>query len=71
MIERQTIAGREATVAFLNNDFEPATKDEATLIKVVFDDGHHLWLVPRAEDRGKPAEAADVNTQIRRWFGRG
>jgi hypothetical protein len=50
MIERQTIDGREATVAYLDNKFKPATKDTATLIKVIFDDGQVLFLTPAKAD---------------------
>jgi hypothetical protein len=47
MIERQTIKGREATVAYITDDFEPTTKGKATLVKVIFDDGDTLYLVPK------------------------
>lgn len=52
MIEKQTIKGRPATVAYLTENFEPAQKAEAKLIKVVFDDGETLWLTP--PDKEKP-----------------
>lgn len=39
MIERAIIDGREATVAYLTDDFEPADRDTATLFKIIFDDG--------------------------------
>jgi len=48
MIEKQTIDDRKAAVAYLTKDLEPADKDAAELIKVVFDDGETLWLTPPA-----------------------
>lgn len=39
MIQQQTIDGRKATVAYLTDNFEPADKDSATLLKVMFDGG--------------------------------
>lgn len=46
MIERQTIDGRLATVIYLTNDFQPADKQSATLIKLWFDDGDVVFLTP-------------------------
>lgn len=43
MIERQNIEGRDATVAYLNAEFEPATKDDWTLVKIIFDDGEVVF----------------------------
>lgn len=39
MIERVTIDGRQATAAYVDKDFEPAARADATMVKVVFDDG--------------------------------
>jgi hypothetical protein len=39
MIQRETVEGRPATVAYLDHDFEPATPETATLVKVMYDDG--------------------------------
>ena len=53
MIERQTIDGRDASVAYLTNKFAPATADTAQYAKVLFDDGDMLFLatgVPPAKD---------------------
>jgi hypothetical protein len=48
MIERQTIDGREAIVAYLkmgdNDMWQPADRDDAEMIKIIFDDGEHMWL---------------------------
>ena len=47
MIKRETINGRQATVCYMLDDFTPVdTPAEATLVKVVFDDGNVLFLVP-------------------------
>lgn len=54
MIERQTIEGRPATVAYLTANFEPAEADTAELVKVIFDDGEILMLTP-AEDTAADA----------------
>lgn len=39
MIEQVTIDGKKATVAYLNDDMTPATKEDHTLVKVIFEDG--------------------------------
>jgi hypothetical protein len=44
MIERQTIDGRDATIAYLTNKFAPATADTAQYVKVLFDDGELFFL---------------------------
>jgi hypothetical protein len=48
MIEHQIIHGREATVAYLTDAFEPATPDTATLGKVTFDDDGETLFLARA-----------------------
>lgn len=45
MIERQTIDGRDATIAYLTDKFAPATADTAQYVKVVFDDGEMFFLL--------------------------
>ena len=55
MIEQETIEGRKATVAYMKEGFEPASKDEATLIKVVFEDGEVIWLTPPRAQTGSCA----------------
>ena len=47
MIERTTVNGLLATVAYLKNDFTPSDEASADLAKVVFDDGHIVFLVMR------------------------
>lgn len=61
MIERQKIDGRDASVAYLTADLNPAEKDTAELIKVTFeDDLSSLWLTPQpsddAEEQKEPEE---------------
>jgi hypothetical protein len=45
MIERQTIGGREATIAYTDSQFNPTDKTTATQVKVIFDDGEVIFLV--------------------------
>jgi hypothetical protein len=48
MIEKQTVDGRPALVAYLDDRFNPVDKAEATLVKVVFTDpqGGTAFLTP-------------------------
>jgi hypothetical protein len=56
MIERVTIDGEEAFAAYLNGKFEPAaTKAEATLIKLVFDNGRVMFVYPQDDDGAEAA----------------
>lgn len=43
MIERQTINGREATVAYLTQDWQPADRDNWYLVKIIYDDGEVVF----------------------------
>lgn len=43
MIERTTIDGKQATVAYLKGDMIPATKEDHTFVKVIFDDGNVVF----------------------------
>jgi len=52
-ITRETIEGRTATVTFINDDFVPVEPDDATLIKIIFDDGEIRFGVKSAQDRLK------------------
>lgn len=51
MIQRQQVNGRMATVAYIDEAFQPKPKDEATHAKVTFDDGDVAFL-----DLRKPEE---------------
>jgi len=44
VIERQTINGRGVVIAYLTEDFQPASKKKAPLAKLVFDDGEIVFL---------------------------
>jgi len=50
VIKRETIDGREAFVAYLTRDMEPADEDDAELIKVIFDDGQVMFLTASGDD---------------------
>lgn len=57
MIERVVVEGRPATAAYINSDFEPVGKDQATLVKIIFDDGEDvLFLKPVKKAEEKPAD---------------
>ena len=43
MIERTTVDGKPATVAYLKGDFVPASKEDCTFIKVIFDNGNVMF----------------------------
>jgi hypothetical protein len=45
-IERTKIEGRLAYVAWLDDNFDPAPKDKATLGKIIFDDGGTVFFTP-------------------------
>lgn len=48
MIEAQEINGRKAIVAYFKGDFEPAGRDDATLVKVTYQDNQEsFWLTPQ------------------------
>jgi len=44
MIEHTTVEGKPATVAYVDDKFNPVDKDKATLIKVRWDDGEQVIL---------------------------
>lgn len=50
MLERREIDGEPAWVAYLTHDFEPADRNTAELIKVMFDNGDLAFLVPKREE---------------------
>ncbi len=49
MIEQQTIDGRKALVSYLDDKMSLVTKSKATLVKVIFEDGHILFLKPKKD----------------------
>lgn len=44
MIERKEIDGKMATLAYLKAGFEPADKFDATLVKIIFDNGEIAFM---------------------------
>ena len=53
MIETQTINGCQASVAYFDDTFTPRSKDEATLVKVIFEDNlESVTLRLRDPDHG-------------------
>jgi hypothetical protein len=46
MLQRQTIGDKSALVAYLDDEFKLVHPEQATLIKILFDDGSRLWLTP-------------------------
>jgi hypothetical protein len=59
MIQRQKVSGRMATVAYIDEAFQPKPKDEATHAKVSFDDGDVAFLDLR--EPGEEPEDADFD----------
>lgn len=51
MIERQKVNGRDATVGYFNDKFESVDKAEASMVKLIFDDGDVYFLFPKQPDR--------------------
>jgi hypothetical protein len=49
-LKRIRVDGRDASVAYLDNDFEPVEFENATIMKVFFDDGETLWAKPERFD---------------------
>jgi len=43
MIERAQVDGKPATIAYIGENFEPADKDTALYVKVIFDDGTAMF----------------------------
>lgn len=51
VMERKTFNGRPATVAYLDDHGQPvANRELATLVRVLYDDGEIITLVPDDED---------------------
>lgn len=57
MIERQKVDGREASVMYLDGYLNPVDdKDDADLIKIVWDGGETAWLVPESDEEEESDE---------------
>lgn len=59
MIERQSIGGRMATVAYLTADFLLTTSDDAAVVKIKFDDGEILFGF--AQDKTNQGKTKDYS----------
>lgn len=59
MIERTTIDGKTAMVSYLKGEMEPATKEDHTYVKVIFDDGTVVFATP-----AKDKETSDVKDAV-------
>ena len=44
---RIKLLGKEATVAYLDDDFNPVEPAHATTMKIIWDDGDTMWAKPR------------------------
>jgi hypothetical protein len=63
MIERTKVEGREAMVAYMDEDWNPVDdKADAALIKIIFDDGEIRFAVPaKSEDDENESGIEDEN----------
>lgn len=51
MMTRQEVDGRSATLNYLTDDLKPVAEDQATLVKVTFDDDNSfVFLRPKPEE---------------------
>ncbi len=48
VIEQSTIDNKPVTLVYLDDDFELCDKAEATLVKVIFEDGSNVFTSPEA-----------------------
>lgn len=63
MIERTEFDGRPATICYVDDDFVPCPIDQATMLRVLFDDGDTMWLmrVPGNDDEPDTPEESDAD----------
>jgi hypothetical protein len=47
MITEETVDAQKAIVVYMKGDFNPASKEGATLVKVIFEDGRVAFGVPK------------------------
>jgi len=52
----QVVDGRPCTLAYLTEELTPATKEDFTFVKVIFDDGEVAFLVNPDKAENKPAD---------------
>ena len=53
MITKEVIDGRPAVISYINDSLEPVNRDEATMIKIIFEDGEIRFGVKAPKDRLK------------------
>ncbi len=54
MIRRETVDGRSAIVAYITEEWEPAKPENATMAKVIFDDGDVMFLLSLRPNEEEP-----------------
>jgi len=54
MIEHTTVDGKPATVAYIDDKFNPVEKGKATLIKIRWDDGEQIILAASTQRQPPP-----------------
>ena len=54
MITEETVDGQKVIVVYMKDDFTPASKEDATLVKVVFEDGRVVFGVPQEKQDAPP-----------------
>jgi hypothetical protein len=65
MIEFTKIDGRNAVVCYVDDDFRPVDKDDATLVKVRFETGDVMFMTPaRISVNGVPQEPTTAYTIV-------
>jgi hypothetical protein len=65
MIENTTVNGKPATVAYILRDFTPASKEDAELAEVHFEDGTVVFLVMKSLKQASENGPSASNTQRR------
>jgi len=53
VITKEVIDGRPAVISYINDSLEPVNRDEATMIKIIFEDGEIRFGVKAPKDRLK------------------
>lgn len=66
MLEKTVIEGRPASVAYLDRNFVPVDADDATMVKVIFDDGEVMFATAD-ENTAKAFDPSEPRDEIGRW----
>ena len=67
MITRMEVEARMATVAYVNNEMEPVSPDDADMVKIIFDDGEVRFGV-RAEPNTRKSQYAAEKRRAHAWL---